>query len=142
MAAEAEISKTGAEGNKLSVMQELQADCFAGVWAHHAHRSRQILEEGDIEEALNAASAIGDDRMQRKARGYAISSGVSPSQPHAPASFWRMSAGGRAGLPFAVSATRVTRAENNVWSPRFTVWFSTIRAPVSRSVVVSTLSSY
>jgi predicted metalloprotease len=58
------------EGNKLSVMQELQADCFAGVWAHHANRSRQILEEGDIEEALNAASAIGDDRLQQRGRGY------------------------------------------------------------------------
>ena len=58
------------EGNKLSVMQELQADCFSGVWAHHAQRARQILEEGDIEEALNAASAIGDDRLQRKSRGY------------------------------------------------------------------------
>ena len=58
------------EGNQLSVMQELQADCFAGVWAHHADRARQILEEGDIEEALNAASAIGDDRLQRQATGY------------------------------------------------------------------------
>ena len=59
-----------AGGNKLSVMQELQADCFAGIWAHHANRTRQILEEGDIEEALNAASAIGDDRLQRSSRGY------------------------------------------------------------------------
>ena len=59
-----------AEGNKLSVMLELQADCFSGLWAHHAQRTRQILEEGDIEEALNAASAIGDDRLQRKSRGY------------------------------------------------------------------------
>jgi predicted metalloprotease len=58
------------EGNKLSVMQELQADCFSGVWAHHANRARQILEEGDIEEALNAASAIGDDRLQQRGRGY------------------------------------------------------------------------
>ncbi len=58
------------EGNKLSVMQELQADCFAGVWASHADRARQILEEGDIEEALGAASAIGDDRLQRRGRGY------------------------------------------------------------------------
>jgi len=60
------------EGNKLSVMQELQADCFAGIWAHHANRARQILEEGDIEEALNAASAIGDDRLQRRSRGYVM----------------------------------------------------------------------
>lgn len=58
------------EANQLSVRQELQADCFAGLWAHHAQRSRQILEEGDIEEALNAASAIGDDRLQQQGRGY------------------------------------------------------------------------
>ena len=58
------------EANKLSVMMELQADCLAGVWAHHADRARKILEQGDIEEALNAASSIGDDRMQRQARGY------------------------------------------------------------------------
>ncbi len=58
------------ESNALSVRQELQADCFAGIWAHHAQRARQILETGDIEEGLNAASAIGDDRLQRQARGY------------------------------------------------------------------------
>jgi len=58
-----------AEGNALSVRLELQADCLAGIWAHHADRSRQILEAGDIEEGLNAASAIGDDRLQRQARG-------------------------------------------------------------------------
>jgi predicted metalloprotease len=58
-----------AESNKLSVMMELQADCLAGVWAHHADRSRHILEAGDVEEALNAASSIGDDRLQRQARG-------------------------------------------------------------------------
>ena len=58
------------QSNRLSVMQELQADCLAGVWAHHAHRARQILEEGDIEEALNAASSIGDDNLQQQARGY------------------------------------------------------------------------
>lgn len=56
--------------NKLSVMQELQADCYAGIWAHHAYRSRQILESGDIEEGLAAASAIGDDRLQKQAQGY------------------------------------------------------------------------
>lgn len=60
------------EGNQLSVRQELQADCYAGVWAHHGHRARQILEPGDIEEGLNAASAIGDDRMQRQAQGYVV----------------------------------------------------------------------
>jgi hypothetical protein len=59
-----------AEGNALSVRLELQADCLAGLWAHHANRSRQILEAGDVEEALAAASAIGDDRLQRKSRGY------------------------------------------------------------------------
>jgi uncharacterized protein len=59
-----------AEANALSVRQELQADCFAGIWAHDADRSRQLLEAGDIEEALNAAAAIGDDRLQRQSRGY------------------------------------------------------------------------
>jgi len=59
-----------AKANQLSVKQELQADCYAGIWAHHANRSRQILESGDIEEGLTAASAIGDDRLQKQARGY------------------------------------------------------------------------
>jgi uncharacterized protein len=59
-----------AEANALSVRQELQADCFAGIWAHNADQSRQLLEAGDIEEGLNAASAIGDDRLQKQARGY------------------------------------------------------------------------
>jgi predicted metalloprotease len=58
------------QANGLSVRMELQADCLAGVWAHHANRSRQILEKGDVEEALNAASQIGDDRMQMRGRGY------------------------------------------------------------------------
>ena len=58
------------EANRLSVMQELQADCFAGIWAHYADKARQILEEGDIEEALNAASSIGDDRLQKQSSGY------------------------------------------------------------------------
>ncbi|MCC6348211.1 MAG: zinc metallopeptidase [Candidatus Eisenbacteria bacterium] len=57
------------EFNRLSVRLELQADFFAGVWAHHAERAKQILEAGDLEEALNAASAIGDDRLQRQATG-------------------------------------------------------------------------
>ncbi|MGH6901029.1 MAG: KPN_02809 family neutral zinc metallopeptidase [Geminicoccaceae bacterium] len=60
------------EANALSVMMELQADCFAGIWAHHAQRARQILEQGDLEEGLNAAAAIGDDRMQRRAQGYVV----------------------------------------------------------------------
>ena len=58
-----------AMANSLSVRLELQADCYAGLWAHHAATARQVLEEGDIEEALNAASAIGDDRLQRQAQG-------------------------------------------------------------------------
>jgi predicted metalloprotease len=51
---------------------ELQADCLAGVWAHHAHRQRQILEAGDVEEGLRAASAIGDDTIQRRAQGHVV----------------------------------------------------------------------
>jgi predicted metalloprotease len=58
-----------AQSNALSVRLELQADCFAGVWAFHAQRSRQILEQGDIEEAMNAAAQIGDDTLQRKSQG-------------------------------------------------------------------------
>jgi uncharacterized protein len=59
-----------AQVNALSVRLELQADCFAGIWAHNADQSRQLLESGDIEEGLNAASAIGDDRLQRQAQGH------------------------------------------------------------------------
>ena len=58
--------------NALSVRLELQADCYAGVWANHAQRSRQILESGDLEEALNAASQIGDDTLQRKSQGQVV----------------------------------------------------------------------
>ena len=58
--------------NALSVRQELQADCFAGVWAHHAQRSRDVVEPGDIEEALGAAAAIGDDRVQRQTQGHVV----------------------------------------------------------------------
>lgn len=60
------------EYNRFSVMLELQADFLAGVWAHHAERKWRILEEGDVEEALNAASAIGDDRLQKQAQGYVV----------------------------------------------------------------------
>jgi len=58
-----------AESNALSVRQELQADCYAGLWAHHAQRARDVVEPGDIEEALGAASAIGDDRLARAGGG-------------------------------------------------------------------------
>lgn len=58
--------------NALSVRLELQADFLAGVWAHHAHAARQILEEGDIEEGLRAAAAIGDDRLQMQSRGRVV----------------------------------------------------------------------
>ncbi|MCK5516513.1 MAG: zinc metallopeptidase [Desulfobulbaceae bacterium] len=58
------------DANKLSVRQELQADCFAGVWAHHANNTRNLLETGDVEEGLTAASAIGDDTLQQKSQGY------------------------------------------------------------------------
>ena len=60
------------EANLLSVRLELQADCLSGVWANHAHRSRQVLEAGDVEEGLAAASAVGDDQMQKRARGYVV----------------------------------------------------------------------
>ncbi|MFD2162921.1 neutral zinc metallopeptidase [Paradesertivirga mongoliensis] len=60
------------EYNRLSVKLELQADFLAGVWAHHAQRTKNILEEGDIEEALNAANAIGDDRLQKRSQGHVV----------------------------------------------------------------------
>ena len=58
--------------NKVSVRVELQADCFAGVWAHHANRRRAFIEAGDVEEALAAANAIGDDALQRASRGQVV----------------------------------------------------------------------
>jgi predicted metalloprotease len=64
------LSETAA--NRLSVALELQADCLSGVWANHAQRARAVLEPGDLEEALNAASAVGDDRIQRQARGRVV----------------------------------------------------------------------
>jgi hypothetical protein len=60
------------EYNALSVRLELQADCFAGIWANHNHRSKAILEPGDVEEALNAAAAIGDDALQRRSQGQVV----------------------------------------------------------------------
>ncbi|MDH3805968.1 MAG: zinc metallopeptidase, partial [Gammaproteobacteria bacterium] len=61
-----------ADGNRLSVKLELQADCLAGVWANRADKVRNILEAGDVDEALNAASAIGDDRLQKQGRGTVV----------------------------------------------------------------------
>ena len=64
------MSKTDA--NKMSVRLELQADYLAGVWAHHGQKMKGFLEEGDLEEAVQAAAAVGDDRIQKKARGYVV----------------------------------------------------------------------
>lgn len=61
-----------AGANDLSVRMELQADCLAGVWAHHAERDSDLLEEGDAQEALRAAAAVGDDAIQRRAQGYVV----------------------------------------------------------------------
>jgi predicted metalloprotease len=69
-AARQRVSET--EANRLSVRMELQADCFAGVWAYHTNEAKQIIEQGDVESALAAASAIGDDALQRQARGEVV----------------------------------------------------------------------
>lgn len=60
------------EANRLSVRLELQADYFAGVWAHHAQKMKNILDRGDLDEALNCAAAIGDDALQKQAQGYVV----------------------------------------------------------------------
>jgi len=65
-------SRDRARANDLSVRMELQADCFSGIWAHHANRTRQILEQGDLESALTAAAAIGDDRLQKQTQGRVV----------------------------------------------------------------------
>jgi hypothetical protein len=69
---EAQQRMSKADANALSVRMELQADCFAGVWAKNAAQSRQLLEAGDVDEGLRAASAIGDDRLQKQAQGYVV----------------------------------------------------------------------
>jgi uncharacterized protein len=69
-AAQGRVSQ--AEYNRLSVRLELQADFFAGVWAHYADRTKHVVESGDIDEALRAASAIGDDKLQRQSQGYVV----------------------------------------------------------------------
>lgn len=61
-----------ARANALLVRLELQADCYAGVWAYHAQNERKVLEPGDVEEAINAAEAVGDDRLQKQAQGYVV----------------------------------------------------------------------
>ena len=68
----ARMRSSEAEANQLSVRMELQADCFAGIWAKEADATRKILEEGDIEEGLNAAAAIGDDRQPRRTSGSVV----------------------------------------------------------------------
>ena len=60
------------DANKLQVKMELEADCYAGVWAHHADRQRQIMEPGDVEEGLRAAASVGDDHLQRQATGRVV----------------------------------------------------------------------
>ena len=60
------------EANQLQVRVELQADCFAGLWAHHSQRDWQFIEPGDVEAAMQTASAIGDDMLQRRSQGYVV----------------------------------------------------------------------
>jgi hypothetical protein len=64
--------RQGTGGNSVSVRRELQADCLAGVWANHAEQARKIMEPGDLEEAVRAAAAVGDDRLQRQSQGTVV----------------------------------------------------------------------
>jgi predicted metalloprotease len=68
----AQQSASESQGNALSVKLELQADCFAGVWANHANKERSVIEPGDVETALRAATAIGDDALQKQSRGVVV----------------------------------------------------------------------
>jgi predicted metalloprotease len=68
-------ARSESEANQLSIRLELQADCLAGIWASYAHRERNILEQGDVEEGLNAAAQIGDDRIQKRMQGYVVPEG-------------------------------------------------------------------
>jgi uncharacterized protein len=94
-------------GNRLQVAMELQADCFAGVWAFHANQRNHVLEPGDIEEGLAAAQAIGDDRLQRNAGRRvtpdSFTHGSSQERAH-----W-LSAGLDSGDPNACDTFRGTR---------------------------------
>src|SRR5262249_31233339 len=67
-----QAASSQAEANALQVRVELQADCLAGVWAHHAQQKHNFLDQGDVDQALQTASAIGDDRLQRETQGYAV----------------------------------------------------------------------
>lgn len=69
---EAKQGLSDAEANRINVKIELQADFLAGIWAHYAQQTKNILEEGDVEEAMNAAQAVGDDRLQKQSRGYVV----------------------------------------------------------------------
>src|SRR5262249_32710874 len=69
---EAQRGMDTAESNQLQVRVELQADCLAGVWAHHAEEKWRFIEPGDVEAAMQTASAIGDDRLQRRSQGYVV----------------------------------------------------------------------
>ena len=73
------------EANNLSVRIELMADCFAGVWANHANAKWHVLEAGDVDKAMNTASAIGDDRLQQQSRGYVVPDSFTPMGPRSSA---------------------------------------------------------